>query len=157
MRIRMNFEASEDPGIDFRKVNKKTGEMEFVPGKTKQADAPACDINNILKRYEENGVLPDMIRANPQYGDFSNVPSYQEALETVMKAEEQFGALPAKIRERFNNNPASMLEFVNDPENGAEMIKLGMRIPKEKTEPEMGGKNGIAVPKESTTATTKPS
>lgn len=36
-----------------------------------------------------------------------------EALNTVIEAQEQFDALPAKVRERFGNDPEAMLEFLN--------------------------------------------
>lgn len=96
------------------------------PSMTKQNHKAECDIHNILKRFNETGQLPDMIRENPQYGDFSNVKDYQESLEIVIKAEEQFAALPAKVRDRFNNNPAMFLEFATNPENGRELVKLGL-------------------------------
>lgn len=93
---------------------------------TQQQHKDDCDINNILKRYEKTGILPDLIKADPQYGDFSTVPSYQQALDTVYKAQEQFDALGAKIRERFQNDPEKFLQFVNDPKNIDEMCSLGL-------------------------------
>jgi len=99
------------------------------PGRTKQADAAACDINNILKRYEKTGILPGMIRENPSYGDFSEAPDFQEALNLVRDAERQFGALDAPIRSRFDNDPAKFLEFVHNPSNIEEMANLGLLKP----------------------------
>jgi len=96
----------------------------------KQSFKEECDINNILKKYEKTGVLPDMIRNNPQYGDFSNVGTYQDAFMVVQKAHEQFNALDARVRDRFQNDPAQFLEFTSDARNLPEMEKLGMAIPK---------------------------
>ena len=62
----------------------------FPDTMTKQSFKDECDINNILKKYETTGALPSLILENPQYGDYSNVPAYQDALNIVMKAEEQF-------------------------------------------------------------------
>lgn len=93
---------------------------------TKQAFKDECDINNILRRFEKTGQLPDLIKQNPQYGDFSNVPEYQQALNTVQHAQEQFAALSSKIRERFANDPAKFLQFATDPANAPEMVRMGL-------------------------------
>lgn len=98
----------------------------FPPTMTKQSFKDECDINNILKRYEKTGSLPSMILENPQYGDYSDVPSYQDALHIVMKAEDQFSSLSAKLRERFDNDPAKFLAFADDPKNKEEMDELGL-------------------------------
>lgn len=99
------------------------------PGLTKQSDAKDSDINNILKKWEKTGALPDMIVREPRYGDFSNVTDYQEALHIVRHAEEQFISLDAHIRNRFDNDPAKFLEFVQDPKNEDEMENLGLLKP----------------------------
>lgn len=98
-------------------------------GLTKQSDAKDCDINAIFKRFERTGQLPDAIFQNPLYGDFSNVPDYQEALHIVRKAEEQFALLDVTIRNRFDNDPAKFLGFVQDPKNIDEMDKMGLLKP----------------------------
>jgi phage internal scaffolding protein len=97
---------------------------------TKQSDKDSCDINLILDRYAKTGVLPDLITKDPQYGDFTDVPTYQEACSIVSLAEAQFEALDAKTRERFGNDPALMLDFCSKSENHDEMVKLGLAIAK---------------------------
>jgi len=116
-KVRMNYDPSEDPGISFPE-----------PTRTKQSEMAACDINNILKRYQKTGQLPDLIKQNPQYGDFTNVLSYQESLNTVAMAQAQFNALDAHIRERFMNDPARFLEFATNPKNNKELIRLGLAV-----------------------------
>lgn len=91
-----------------------------------QSEKESCDINNILKRFEEKGQLSEMIEREPRYGDFSSVPDYQESLEIVIKAEEQFNALPAKVRDRFEGKPEKFLAFVADVNNKEEMEKMGL-------------------------------
>lgn len=93
---------------------------------TKQADAESCDINYILKRYEQTGLLPEMAERNPQYGDFSDVGSYQEAMQIVAHANSQFALLSANVRERFANDPAKFLEFMERPDTAEEAAKLGL-------------------------------
>lgn len=115
VKIKVQFADHSDDGI-----------TEFGPSLTKQCFRDESDINNILKRFERTGVLPEMIRQNPQYGDFTDVPSYQESLDIVMKAEEQFLSLDAKLRREFDNDPVKFLEFVNDPSNAKRMVELGL-------------------------------
>lgn len=104
------------------------------PGLTKQADKEACDINNILKRYQKTGILPDLIKREPRYGDFSDIGQYQDALERVTLAQEQFNALDAHVRKRFDNDPAKFLAFATDSKNNAELIKMGLATRKQDSE-----------------------
>ena len=41
----------------------------------------------------------------PQFGDYSDMPSYQEAQNVIVAANNAFGHLSSKIRERFGNDP----------------------------------------------------
>ena len=84
-----------------------------------------CDIHNILKRFWKTGVLP-ITEAKPIYGDFSNVKTYQEAQTLIARVNEYFESLPSRLRERFANDPANFLDFVNDPENRKECEALGI-------------------------------
>lgn len=96
------------------------------PSLTKQSHKDECDINLILKRFERTGVL-EHVRENPaRYLDLPSDPDYQEALNTVIAAEQAFAELPSRVRERFNNDPGKFLEFTADPENLDEMVKLGL-------------------------------
>nr|QJB19208.1 MAG: internal scaffolding protein [Microvirus sp.] len=98
-------------------------------GVTKQNDLKDTDINAIFKRYERTGQLPDLIVKDGRYGDFSEVPDYQESLQIVRTAQEQFDALGVEIRNRFNNNPAEFLAFVTDPANIDEIERMGLLKP----------------------------
>lgn len=86
------------------------------PSRTKQSFKNETDINLIMARYVKTGQLPALVKQNPKYGDFSTVPDYQTALDTVMRAEEAFAALPAKVRKACDNDPAVFLDRVTDPE-----------------------------------------
>lgn len=103
-------------------------DLSFVgdKGLTKQSDSRDCDINAMFKRFEKSGQLPNMIVRDGRYGDFSNVPDYQSAIGIVRHAHEQFEALDATIRNRFDNDPAKFLAFATDPKNTEEMEKLGL-------------------------------
>ncbi|QXP08243.1 MAG: internal scaffolding protein [Arizlama microvirus] len=111
---------------DERPVLASDLSFEGDKGVTKQSDLKDTDINAIFKRFEKTGQLPDMIAKNGRYGDFSAVPDYQEAVNTVKLAEEQFLALDVTIRNRFDNDPAKFLAFATDDKNYDEMEKMGL-------------------------------
>lgn len=105
------------------------------PGRTKQAHKQECDINFVLQRYAKTGVLPQLIKENPAFGDFSEVQDYQTSLEIVAKAKMQFQGLPAPVRRRFGEDAAAFLAFAQDPRNQDEMVRMGLAKAKE-TAPE---------------------
>lgn len=121
------FSRPKFTGLDCTEFDEETGEA--LPTLTQQQFANDCDINQIMARYEKTGQLPDLIRQDAKWGDFSDVPSYQEAMDRVVFADMQFNALPAKVRERFHNDPAKFLAFAGDEENQAEMRAMGLMNP----------------------------
>lgn len=92
---------------------------------TKQSHKNETDINFIMSKYQTTGVIGHISNKTPQYGEFEPI-SYQEALNAVIAAQDSFEALPAALRKRFANDPGEYYEFVHDPENRDEMIKLGL-------------------------------
>ena len=95
------------------------------PSRTKQSFRDECDINYILRQFNVTGQLPAG-SVQPQYGDFSGITDYQSALNAVMAAQDSFLALPAKVRARFDNDPAFFVEFASDEANRDEMKALGL-------------------------------
>jgi len=95
------------------------------PSLTKQSFRDECDINNILRKFNVSGQLP-IGSVQPQYGDFSGITDYQSALNAVMAAQDSFLALPAKVRAKFDNDPALFVEFASDEANKDEMKALGL-------------------------------
>jgi len=99
------------------------------PGRTKQSFRDECDINKIMLKWVATGQLPATNLGTPRYGDFTNSGDYQDACNGVIAANEAFARLPAKTRDRMNNSPARLLEFLADPDNKEEAENLGL-IPK---------------------------
>lgn len=92
---------------------------------TEQYHRDDCDIHTILKRYLKTGVLP-INEVVPQYGDFSDVTSFQEAQNIIKRTREYFESLPSRIREQFDNDTGTFLRFVNDPNNESKLVELGI-------------------------------
>jgi len=82
----------------------------------KQSEAAACDINNIMKKYELGGEIQHINKAVARYGDFSTGQDFTQAYTAVAQAEAAFDALPAHIRDKFGNNPEVFLYKMEDPE-----------------------------------------
>lgn len=93
---------------------------------TQQQFKAECDVNNIMKKYEQTGEIHHLNRSKGVYQDLSQFTNYQEMLHKVMDAEQAFDALPAETRKRFNNNPQELIEFLGDNKNKEEAIKLGL-------------------------------
>lgn len=107
-------------------IDEETGEpMESV---TQQQFKKQCDINHILKQYDKTGLITHVNEAKAFYGDYTEVNEYQESLNLVIRAQDNFMSLPSKIRNKFHNNPGEYLEFVSNPENQEEMYELGLAI-----------------------------
>lgn len=99
-----------------------------LPSLTQQQFLEESDINNIIARYRVQGVVNSSGR-QPMYGDFTNLPSYQEALDIVNRGADIFMSLSSDIRGRFDNDPSKFLEFANDKSNVDDLIKWGL-VPK---------------------------
>jgi phage internal scaffolding protein len=92
---------------------------------TQQHFQEECDIINIIKRHDRNGIIEHVQRGQARYGDFSEVHDYREALDLVQDANEEFMKIPSEIRKQFNNNPGEFLNFVSNPDNEEEMKQMG--------------------------------
>lgn len=125
------------PGLDFmidEEVVDEAGEIlgyQRVKQKslTEQAHLLDSDINHIMAKYERTGDLPLRISAQPQYGDFVSPGTFQDSMNVIRFAQEQFDALDAPVRKRFGNDPMQFLEFVNDKANIDEAERLGLLKP----------------------------
>lgn len=96
------------------------------PTRTKQEFKAECQISTIVRRFTETGVFTHVAPQVAQYGDFSNVTTFQEAISRVDDAQSAFMALPAHTRARMDNSPQRLLEFLADEANRSEALDLGL-------------------------------
>ncbi len=106
------------------------------PGRTKQSFAEESNINIIMKRYEKTGMLDHLNAHRGDYGDFIGASDYHTSMNLIREAGEMFMEIPAGVRARFGNDPAEFLEFVQDPDNLEEMVKMGLATKNETEAPE---------------------
>jgi len=112
-------------------VSPVTGEVTNPPSMTKQEFIAECDINNIIKAYSVTGMLTH-VNARAKMGVYEDLPDetdFQMSLEIIRQGETAFMTLPAKIRDRFHNEPAEFLAFLANPENLEEARTLGLANP----------------------------
>lgn len=140
-------------------ISKQTSISDFDLSLTVQADKEACDINVILERFANTGMLTHENSAIPQYGDFVDVSDFHDSMNKVATATEMFMELPAQLRARFGNDPQAYVNFALDPANKEEAIRLGiLNAPKEtpSEEPPRGtSKEGGSTPPKSNKAPVK--
>ena len=118
MKIRSIYDAGFFDGITFS-----------APTATQQQFKDECDVNFILRRFADTGVLTHVSEAEPLFDDCSEF-DYLNAMTTVVRAQEDFNALPSAVRKRFNNSPAELFSFLAKEENHDEAVALGLFVPK---------------------------
>lgn len=107
-------EASRESGLACEDVSR-----------AQQSFAAEVDINTIVKRFGLTGQLPESVRV-PLPEDFYDILDFHSAMNVVRQGEEAFAQMPAAVRARFSNDPGEFLDFVNNPENTEEAIRLGI-------------------------------
>lgn len=110
LAFRKKFDEIDDI-VSLRKAAVvETQKRDFGPSRTKQSEKAACDINNIVARYKTTGFVDHLNKRPAQFLDVSEVNDYRSALDQVTKANVFFMGLPAKVRARFDNDPARFLD-----------------------------------------------
>lgn len=85
-----------------------------------------CDVNVIMRRYQQTGELTHISALAGEYGDFSDLLDYRDGLNQIEAANELFMELPSTVRDRFKNNPGEFLDFAANPDHLDEMIEMGL-------------------------------
>lgn len=102
---------------------------EVLPSRTQQQFKKDCDVNEIVAKFKRTGSVTHV--RNTQmgvYADLTALPvDLQEARGIVLRAEQAFEAVPAHIRARFGHDPKNMIDFLADPANDQEAVKLGLK------------------------------
>lgn len=86
------------------------------------------DINTIVQTFTRTGMLPQH-SLPPLAEDFTQVKTFQQALDLVVEARESFQQMPAEVRNRFGNDPVAFVDYCSNPDNREEMRKWGLYSP----------------------------
>lgn len=100
-------------GYDARAHSDATAVEVGSESLVQQHFADEVDINTIMRRFGATRELP----FGPDtgiYGDFTGISDYESAVARVEGARERFMALPATVRERFDNDPGVLIRAANE-------------------------------------------
>ncbi len=106
----------------IRKLNKcrmeSTRLQTFVTGEslTRQDQADMCNINTIYAKTQR-GEIVMASGHHPEYGDFSQTVTYDEALNQINDAREAFNELPSSERKKYNFSPEIYYEEITSEAN----------------------------------------
>ena len=114
-------EASDESGLECRDKSL-----------TQQSQAGEADINEIVRRFNLTGKLPENLRV-PTYEDWDGVFDFRSAQDQLIRAREDFMGLPGEVRARFDNDPQRFLEFCGDPMNLPAMVDMGLAVKRSAT------------------------
>jgi hypothetical protein len=107
-------------------------------GLTDQSFADECDLNKLMARYQKTGLLPQHPGKDAFYGDFADLPSFQEAQHIIAEASSAFMLLPATVRAEFENDPGQFVAFAQDEANLPQMREWGLAKPLDEAPPPVG-------------------
>jgi len=116
-------------------IDKKTGRVRVrtindEPDKAQQQYKDSTDVNNIMKKYEQTGQITHINAAQGRYVELGEPTDLMDAKMRVIRAEQAFMTLPAELRAKCGHEPANFLKMLADGSNDAELIKLGIKLPK---------------------------
>ncbi|QXP08506.1 MAG: internal scaffolding protein [Arizlama microvirus] len=94
------------------------------PGRTKQEFKDECDINVLMAKYLRTGQMDHVNQMLPQFQDVSEI-DFQAAQNLIADANSMFEGIPSAVRNRFDNDPGKLLDWVHNPANAKEASDLG--------------------------------
>ncbi len=136
-------------------------------GKTKQSQKDETDINKLLERSARKGTLSHLEKYQPKYGDFRGY-DFEKHQNIIANGQTIFEELPAETKREFEQSPQKFFEFVTDPQNSQDLVRLlpdianqgsyfatlGDLSPAEQAA--VSGSDGVAVASEPASANTSP-
>ena len=118
----------------YGKKNRTPIHFDQSQGMTEQSHKKECDINQILSKYQQTGIITHAHQNQAQYGEISSL-DFHESMNLIAEAKSTFETLPSSLRKRFENDPEKYLAFLEDPKSLKEMQEMGL-IDTPKTPPE---------------------
>ena len=101
--------------------------------RTQQHFKNECDPNQIMKRFQQTGIITHVNQMPPSIGGVTG-QTFTEAMFTVKAAEAEFMRLNSTIRAHFENSTSNYLDAIHDPSRVDELCEIGLLV---KPEPEI--------------------
>jgi len=117
-------------GYDWKEVSDEYRTWPSGPMLTQQQFAEDADINTIVRRFGLTHSLPSAV-ASGVYGDFTGISDFDSAVKMIEKARSSFLQLPPEVRDKFENNPGRLVEYVEShtPEEWEALVKPPVVVP----------------------------
>ncbi len=103
----------------------------LAPGKgpgAKQSMKDECDVNLIVARFAETGLIDHLADGIPAFVDVSELGDYRSIIEQVRKVDEYFAGLPAGVRGEFGNDAARFMDYLESGASAEDLQKLGLEV-----------------------------
>lgn len=114
MKFNTRYNPPDSPALNFEQ-----------PSMTDRSFKDECDINHIVQRCMQTGVIPQV--EGGIYGDFADLPNdLQSSYALIEEAGNRFMTLPSDVRKEFNNDPMQLLSFLQNPANRDRAGQLGL-------------------------------
>lgn len=94
------------------------------PSLTVQSFTEDANINVLARRFGITDI--PFAPVSQEVIDLTNPPDLRDILEARRAAADHFSSLPMKLRKRFRNSPEELWDFLHDPENRDEAVRLGL-------------------------------
>nr|UXQ87943.1 MAG: internal scaffolding protein [Microvirus sp.] len=144
----MKFEKRHNSPLDKKRLPGGLSSAGLI-SRTQTHFADECDINQIVKRYQDHQILDHLQTTQAQYG-YAPAISFTEAMQTVALANEKFMELPSEIRKAFNNDTANFLDAADDPTQRPKFEQLGLLEPLPTSSPDEPLRERREAPREPT-------
>lgn len=93
---------------------------------TVQSDAHNAEINEIIRKFSQGGMLDNLNMAEAVFQDITEFTDFADAMLHAKMAEADFLKLPSKIREIFNHDVAEWLDAAHDQEKRDALVAAGV-------------------------------
>ena len=93
--------------------------------RTHQEFKEECDINTIMQRFSDTGLLTHVARFQGKYGDFGSGQEFHDHMNVATSAQEMFMTLPAELRDLFDNDVGAFLTWTESATE-EEMREVGL-------------------------------
>lgn len=108
-----------------KRVSLNTGDLMV----TKQSHKDECDIHRILNQFKRTGIITHVQNAQANFQDLPDDLDFQNAMNTLLIAQNAFEDLPSTVRATFNNSPMEFLTAFHDPTQAPRLRELGFLLP----------------------------
>ena len=108
--------------------SKRVHTVNNEPSKTDQQYTEDCCANSILAKYAKTGQINHIAKVRGQYADVSGVEDLHGTMLKIKDMEAEFLKMSPELRAKFGNKPEGMIQWLSDPKNDEEAVKLGLKL-----------------------------